>query len=127
MKNPFKIDIKGIASHPYLRNRRILFVFFSSIFLNLIIWILLYLKIKPSHQYPIPLHFNIYFGVDVIDYWQKIFIIPGLGLLFSLVNFFLGFLTYRLEKIVAYFLNSASLLLQLLLILGAMSSILIQS
>lgn len=115
-----------IKSHPYFQSRLNLFLFFSAILLNITIWILLYLIIKPS-QYPIPLHFNIYFGIDVIDNWYNIFVIPLLGFLFCLINFFLAGLIFENEKLFSYFLNAASLFVQILLILGAVSSILIQS
>lgn len=86
----------------------------------------MYLKIKPS-QYPIPLHFNIYFGIDVIDNWYNIFIIPLLGFLFCIINFSLAGLIFESEKLLSYFLNTVSLFVQILLILGAVSSIFIQS
>lgn len=121
-----KSVILRIKSRPYFQNKPILFLFLSAILLNIATWILLYLKIKPS-QYPVPLHFNIYFGIDVIDKWQKVFVIPCLGLLFIFINYFIGGLVFKSEKTISYFLNAASLLLQILLILGAISSILIQS
>ncbi|MEW6407449.1 MAG: hypothetical protein AB1465_02035 [Patescibacteria group bacterium] len=115
-----------LKSHSYFRNKPNLFLFFSAVLLNIAIWILLYLRIKPS-QYPIPLHFNIYFGIDVIDNWYNIFVIPLLGFLFCLINFFLAGLIFESEKLFSYFLNAVSLFVQILLILGAVSSILIQS
>lgn len=117
--------ILRIKLHPYFQSRPNLFLFFSSLLLNISLWILLYLRIKPS-QYPIPLHFNVYFGIDVIDKWQNIFVMPALGLLFTFINFIIGGMTFKHERIISYLLNSISLFLQILLILGAMSSILIQ-
>lgn len=125
MGNRINLILQKIKSHPYFQSKPNLFLFFTALLFNIGLWILLYLNIKPS-QYPIPLHFNIYFGIDAIDKWYYLFLIPGLGLFFSLINFFLGLVTFRQEKIIAYFLNSASLLLQILLILGAISSVLIQ-
>jgi hypothetical protein len=113
-------------TNQYFQNRSCLFLFFSAVLLNIVIWILLYLKIKPS-SYPVPLHFTIYFGIDVIDNWYNIFVIPLLGLLFCIINFFLAALVFKKERILSYFLNSISLFIQILLILGAISSILIQS
>lgn len=111
--------------NPYWKNRLNLILFFVSLTLNVGLWLFLYFQIKPS-QYPIPLHFSIYFGIDVIDKWYKIYIIPGLGLIFIFANFMLGAIIYRSEKILSYFLNFIAIFLQILLILGALSSIKIQ-
>lgn len=120
-----KKTILQIKDNPYWRNRLNLILFSASLVLNIGLWIFLYFQIKPS-QHPIPLHFSIYFGIDVIDKWYKIYIIPGLGLVFILANFLLGAIIYRSEKILSYFLNFIAIFLQILLILGALSSIRIQ-
>jgi hypothetical protein len=38
----------------------------------------------------IPLHYNIYLGIDKFGHWYEIFILPAIGLIFLIVNTFLA-------------------------------------
>lgn len=81
------------------------------------------LQIKPG-VYPIPLHYNIYSGIDIIDLWYKVFIIPAFGLFLLLVNFTISLTLYRREKFISYLLNVSNIMIQLLLL--AASIVMIQ-
>ena len=74
-----------------------------SILLNLGIWIVLYIYIKPSHG-PIYLHYNIYFGIDLIGEWYRVYIIPLTGLLIILVNYLAGAIMYSSKRVLSYLL-----------------------
>ncbi len=84
----------------------------NSILLNIVIWIYIYWEIQPVTAY-IPLHYNIYSGVDEVGAWQKIFIIPSLGAAFIVINYVLLYLVLSNKKILTYYLSSASFLIQI--------------
>ncbi|MDD4606856.1 MAG: hypothetical protein PHS07_00745 [Patescibacteria group bacterium] len=88
-------------------------IFFSSLFSNLIIWITIYLTQRRVIEF-IPLHYNVYFGVDIIGYWQELFKIPGIALFFLVINYILAYILFKKEKLVAYFLVATTILIQIL-------------
>ena len=83
--------------------------------LNLIIWAILYFNIEPTID-PIPLHYNIYFGIDLIGQWYQIFYLPASGLIIYFINFVLSYIIYKREKIISYFLILSTGLIQIILI-----------
>ena len=91
-----------ILSHPFFRNKFSVIVFLISLTLNLALWLILYFKIRPS-DYPIPLHYSIYFGIDTIDYWYKVFIIPGIGVMLLMLNLILCIMFYRRKSLLLIF------------------------
>jgi hypothetical protein len=87
--------------HAPLKNKIISIALLVALLLNLGIWILLYMFIKPSLE-PIYLHYNIYFGIDLIGSWYRIYLIPLSGLLIILVNYFMGVIMYSSKKLLSY-------------------------
>jgi hypothetical protein len=85
-----------------------------SILVNFSMWILFYFKVEPS-RYPIPLHYNIYTGIDTIDFWYKILVIPSFGLFLLVVNFFIGLFFLDKERFVSYILFVSGLFIQMIL------------
>jgi hypothetical protein len=104
--------------HIPLRNRIIGIGLLISLFLNLGIWIVLYMYIKPS-QDPIYLHYNIYFGINLIGEWYKIYIIPLSGLLIILVNYLAGVTMYTSNRILSYLVVIFTIPVNLFLALAA--------
>ena len=66
-----------------------------------------------------PLHYNIYFGIDLLGPWYQIFLLPILGLIFLLINFLFGMAVYRRELILSYFLAGTSSFVQIIFVLAA--------
>jgi hypothetical protein len=92
--------------------------FFLALFLNLIIWVLLFVKFYPLRKSIVYLHYNIYFGINLIGYWYQTFVIPFLGIFFIIINFILSWFLYLKEKILSYFLNISAAFLQILFLLA---------
>ncbi|MFA5106932.1 MAG: hypothetical protein WC497_01235 [Patescibacteria group bacterium] len=67
---------------------------------GLVSW-LLYTKFHQQTEF-VPLHYNIYFGIDLYGPWYQILTLPatGLGLLF--INFILSFILYKRVKLFSY-------------------------
>ena len=101
--------------------------FFLSIIFNFLIWVVIAWKFIPlvTPGEPLPLHFNIYFGIDFIGEWYKLLFIPLLGIIFIFTNFILADIAYLRDKIVSYFLIGASVFAQIILFLAVYMIILI--
>jgi len=67
---------------------------------NIINWLILLILLKPATE-NIILHYNVYFGVDMIGKRFQVFILPGVGLIIFIINFI--FLLY--SKIAKYKCN----------------------
>lgn len=107
----------SILKSDFFRQRFIRINLFLSLFLNLGMWFFLAFK-AGSFSDIIYLHYNIYFGIDLIGKWHQVFFFPSLGIFFFIVNFLLGAVVFSQEKILSYFLAFSSSIIQLILILA---------
>ena len=58
-----------------------------------------------SQQSIVIVHYNVYFGVDIIGAWGQIFMVPSIALIFSLANIFLAQWFYnQRERFASYVL-----------------------
>ncbi len=106
----------------FWRNHLNLVFFFSALFFNILSWVFLIYFIKPS-AYPLPLHYNIYFGVDLIGAYSRIFTLPLVGFLIILMNFILAFWFYLKDRLVSYILLLTSSVVQIFILIGVVSLI----
>ena len=77
-----------------------------------------FLRLMPTAeggQY-IPLHYNIFFGVDKFGPWYMIFQLPLFGLLVIAINSFFSVRFFGREKALSIFLVVMALLVQLMLL-----------
>lgn len=86
-----------------------------SIILNLSMWILIYKRVEPTQE-PVPLHYNIQFGISLIGEWYKIFVIPVLGIIITAVNFFFAYFLFKLGRIFSYLLTASATVMQAILL-----------
>lgn len=101
----------------YLKDKKIFISLIFSLLINIFFWITVS-SLTASSQGSIPLHYSIYFGVDLLGDRKEIFKLPFISLLFILINFILSFIIYKREKILSYFLVFSAFLIQIFL-LGA--------
>lgn len=99
----------------FLRNKNIILILVIGLTVNLLNLIYLFLKVKPSVE-PIPLHYNIYFGIDLIGPWYKVFINPAVGLIIYFINTIISFIIYKRAKLMTYLLTSLNIFVSLILI-----------
>ncbi|PIR06435.1 MAG: hypothetical protein COV55_04075 [Candidatus Komeilibacteria bacterium CG11_big_fil_rev_8_21_14_0_20_36_20] len=59
------------------------------------------------------LHYNIYAGIDMIGQWQWLYLIPGIVLVVSILNFILATWLWTKQRIWSYFLLTTILLINL--------------
>jgi len=116
---------KSFFMQEYFRSSIVLWLLALSFVVNIANWISLKIFIQPV-DFPIILHYNVYFGVDVLDSWQKVYLVPIIGFFLFLINTFLGLYFYQQkERIASYILAIANLMIQLSLLVASISIILI--
>lgn len=64
----------------------------------------------------VPLHYNIHIGVDTIGPWWQIYVVPAVGLLIMLVNFFLARFMWTRDPMLARVAGVCTVALQLVLL-----------
>lgn len=88
---------------------------------NVVVWLVLILAVS-SEREVIILHYNVYLGVDMIGTYWQIFFVPSIGILFLAVNTALGrFLYASQERIAAYMLLLAGLMIEFGILIAAVS------
>ena len=80
---------------------------------NVATWLALFLGI-PRTDDLVVLHYNIFFGVDLLDTWAKLFLLPGTALGIALVNGILAGILLARNPFLAKVLLWSSLLLQVI-------------
>lgn len=102
----------------FCRDRAVAGLSILSLLLNVCIWILIALRWESIHQEGrdfITLHYKVFYGPDFYSNWYYIFVLPVAGLLFCLLNMYLGRLAYSYQRIVAYALGATASFCQILL------------
>lgn len=102
----------------FIKNRTVILAGIFIIICNAANWFFLAYKIKPQAD-PIYLHYTIYFGVDLIGQWFRLFIMPAVGTLVWLVNFVFAFFIYRKGVFISYLILWITFFLQFSLLFAS--------
>lgn len=99
------IDESFIASgQTFYRNALVRSVLAAIFLLQGVSFGMLAFFVRPQQSIVI-VHYNVYFGVDIIGDWAQIFMVPSIALLFSLANIFLAQWFYnQKERFASYVL-----------------------
>lgn len=120
-----KLRFKLFFKQDFFKSKIILWSIGLGLLLNFIDWIFIWWFIRPV-DFPIILHYNVYFGVDMTGNWKRTFFFPEIGLALFFINFFLAFYFFKKEERVAsYILLMASMMIQISLLIASGSIILI--
>jgi hypothetical protein len=115
----------GRMDRDFFKNPIVFWLLVLSLLANLVDWGALFFFIKPVDQ-TIILHYNVYFGVDLVGNWKQAFALPSIGLVILLMNLVLAaFFWDRGERIASHILMIASLMAQLSLLIAASSVVII--
>ena len=118
--------IKLFFGEEYLNSRIVLALIFSCIFINMVDWLALALFLRASTESMIILHYNVYFGVDLMGNVKQAYFLPLVGLIILAINFSLSIYFYKLrERIATYILLITALAIQLSLLISIISVIII--
>ena len=117
--------IRSFFAEGFFQNRIIFWLSVSSLVANIVDWAILRSFIKPV-DFPIILHYNVYFGVDTLGGWKQVFVLPLMGFILFIINLLLSSHFYgQKERIASHLLLMATLMLQLSLIVASVSIIII--
>jgi hypothetical protein len=81
-------------------------------------WTYLYAK-RIDSDYPIILHYNLFFGVDFRGNYTMVFLLPLVGVILFLLNALLGQFFYKIERLVSYILTLNILIIQIFLMIAS--------
>ena len=99
---------------------RIISIIFLGV--NLSIWLIAYLLfyyLKAERE--IALHYNIYFGIDLIGSRWQLFYLPIVGAIIIIFNILIALLTYNKNQFIIKVLAVSTLLVQLFILLSIIS------
>jgi len=120
-----KLSVRSFFEQEFFKNHIVAWLLVLSFATNLADWIILKVFVAPV-DFPIILHYNVYFGVDLLGDWQKVFFLPLLGLFLFLINGTLALYFYNSkERIAGYLMLIATLMVQLSLIIASIGVIII--
>lgn len=104
----------------FVRDQLILFAGVISLAINLFAWVLLIFHGLPFRgEALVPLHYTIYFGVDLVGPWYQIFVPALFGLLALLINFSIILRIYEARRVLAYTYAGVTVFLELILLAAA--------
>ncbi|PIR73782.1 MAG: hypothetical protein COU40_00735 [Candidatus Moranbacteria bacterium CG10_big_fil_rev_8_21_14_0_10_35_21] len=135
MKNFFKkvilfprsliLNARSFFSQEFFKKNIVRWLLGVSLLANIADWVVLKIFIK-SVDFPIILHYNVYFGVDMLGDWKRVFFLPLIGIILIIINLFLAIYFFnRQERIASYLLLMAILMIQLSLVISSVSLIVI--
>lgn len=106
-----------IWDNPAKRDKLLLAGIFLALFLNVAIWVLSLSKFYGYNDYII-LDYNIYFGINMLGPWYYVLALPGVGLALAVIDYLLAFWVYLKSPLASYFLASAAVAVNLLIIIA---------
>jgi hypothetical protein len=122
--------LEAIKNSHAKKNKFIIISTLLSLFINIGLWLLLYFELKKiitlrPDLITIPLHYNVFFGIDLIGKWQQAFWLPVAGIIILIFNFILAWLFFSKKVLTSYFLCGSMLLIQIILFISGILIILI--
>ena len=123
-KTKFRERAKRFFWHGYWTDPVVFFPFVLGILVNGAMWLAVWRIVQPTDQ-PLILHYNVYFGIDAIGDWRSIYLMPGLALVFLLVNAVLSRFFFYKEKFVSYLFALMAFVVQALMAIGLASVLMI--
>ena len=132
LKNKIKNKFSGLLpktrsffAQEYFTRAIAIWLIILSLAVNISEWVILKMFVQPV-DFPIILHYNVYFGVDMTGNYRSVFLIPAIGLALFLVNMTLSIYFYRRkERIASYLLLMTALMIQLSLLVATLSVVII--
>jgi len=120
------LEPKKEAVPPIITKRRwplFLMIAIAAI-LNGLAWALIFWKIPPTDS-TVYLHYNIFFGIDLIGSWYQILWIPGSGTAALVLNTVVIFLSRQLDRFFKYLGLALTLAIQLVILLASVLVVLL--
>jgi hypothetical protein len=113
----------SLLDHPFFKDRLNLVFILIHLGLNITQWVVLYFCLRDFRDYPIPLHYTVLGGVDIVGEWYRLFVLPLAALIIGIVNIVLAAFAYKREKLLSYFFVGLGTLLQALIFIVTLAFI----
>lgn len=111
---------KELFRRVFLRDRLVRIPLAIAALLELIMVALLASRAPAAfHQAVLPLHYNIYFGIDLVGPWYSMFAPALLGLVSFTINVCVILFAYERSRLFSYFFAVGTAVLELLLLVGS--------
>lgn len=105
--------------HNYIWNNKFIFWgIFLNFILNMTYFGLIFFITRGKNTDIVPLHYNIYFGIDSFGSPVEFFMFPQVSFFIFLINSFLCYYYYKYSRMLSYFLLSTSIFASLFMILS---------
>lgn len=102
-----------VSRKRFFSNKYSLTLLIIALLINLASWLYIFLYIKPQSE-PIFLHYNIYYGVDLIGNWYQIYLyIPFIALVVYFINAFISYILYRRDIKLTFLIQGINIFLQI--------------
>ncbi|OGY85434.1 MAG: hypothetical protein A2233_02455 [Candidatus Kerfeldbacteria bacterium RIFOXYA2_FULL_38_24] len=98
----------------------------TGLVLNILAWALLLWKI-PYTEEVVFLHYNIFYGVDLVGNWRQLFLVPGTGLFILVINILCIFYFKKMSREIFGILLVMTLLLEVFLFISAFLLVLLNN
>lgn len=102
----------------FFRNRFLSIGSLLALISNVGLWVYLARQLVPQQE-SIPLHYNIYYGIDLVGPWWYLFFLPAAGSAVVLANTAFSVILQKSKGVSPYFLTTANLVIQLLFFFGS--------
>ncbi|TSC65979.1 MAG: Uncharacterized protein G01um101477_267 [Candidatus Doudnabacteria bacterium Gr01-1014_77] len=99
--------------------RNILFQIAVSALLNIISWVVIITQIKPNAE-PLPLHYNVFFGPDIVTKGYYLYSLPLVGLLILVANYIFYRYTKEREEFAAKIVIAVTMVVQALILIAVL-------
>jgi len=110
--------VKVTAFKPYWRQKEVKSILVTSAIVNLTMWGYLY-AYRIESDYPVILHYNLFFGVDFLGAYNMVFLLPFIGAIIFLLNALLGQFFFKIERLASYILTLNILIVQIFLMISS--------
>jgi len=102
-----------ISRKSFFKNKISLTLSISALIINILSWLYIFINIRPQDE-PIFLHYNIYYGVDLIGDWYQIyFYLPLIAIIIFFINIFISYILYKRDEKLTYLIQGLNIFLQL--------------
>lgn len=101
------------------KNNGKLFFWLGAIVANIITFLIIYYKIRPSHE-PLALHYNVMIGVDVLGAGTQLYRIPFIGGLLLAVNFIIAKLVKSPSDFLSFLASLISFIIAAMLLVAVL-------
>lgn len=117
-KNFLLTGIRIEFAEPYWHHKATIQTLIVSGIINLITWLFLFAK-RIDGNFPIILHYNLFFGVDSVGDYRKIFLLPTVGLVVFVLNAILGKSFFKIERLASYLIILNILIVEVFILLSS--------